>query len=310
MRPRSRNPPVANAGRRAPVAVATTISLVVVGLLGVPTACTSTCTEAACGPESYWDGVTCKPLPSLGEGVLVIGAGCFEMGCDPNLGDDAQPDCKLDAPVHTVFLDPFAILEYEVTVGRYRECVDDGGCVSPSLANAEMNPYCNWTAAGREQHPMNCITREAASTYCEWAGMRLPSEAEWEKAARGTDARIFPWGGEGSCESAVVCKFDATEPVNSPGNDADSSFYGVRGVGGNVSEWVSDMYVDDFYGSSSDAEPAVNPVASSPVHERDPVLFRGGSFQDARPFPAYVRFSGVSTHVYDHTIGFRCARGV
>ncbi|MGB1013618.1 MAG: formylglycine-generating enzyme family protein [Nannocystaceae bacterium] len=245
------------------------------------------------------------------EDLVLVEAGCFPMGCDPGLGDSEQPRCKSDSPLHTVHLDPYIISKFEVTVEQYAKCVAEEKCTLPNGGDQGfINPYCNWWHTGRDNHPINCISRAQAAKYCEWENMRLPTEAEWEKAARGSDQRIYPWGNDDTCDNAVICKFNMTKPISSQKTSLDSSHYGVLGMGGNVGEWVHDMYIEDFYEVSTEENPLKNPMAPGPQQTRDSVLFRGGSFQDASPLPTYNRFVGVSTYVRDHTIGVRCAGDV
>jgi hypothetical protein len=100
-------------------------------------------------------------------------------------------------------LPAFAIDRTEVTVAQFAACVDQGGCSSEGLTmpyfdgseHPDFAEFCNWQK--RDDHPINCVTWEQARTYCQWAGKRLPTEAEWEKAARGTDGRKYPWGNDG-----------------------------------------------------------------------------------------------------------------
>ncbi len=107
------------------------------------------------------------------------------MGCNEAVNKDCGADEK---PGLTVVLDAFAIDTYEVTVANYQKCVGVGKCTDPRTDDS-----CNWSRAGREQHPINCVDWEQAQAYCRWAGKRLPTEAEWEKAARGTDKRVYPF---------------------------------------------------------------------------------------------------------------------
>lgn len=144
-----------------------------------------------------------------------------------------------------------------VTVAQYKKCTTDGGCTEP-----DSGPFCNWNAKGRDNHPINCVDWYQATQYCEWAGKRLPREAEWEKAARGTDGRKYPWGDDEFAEalkrraniadedarSALGCDgiplvaagyhdgFVTTAPVGFFPDGA--SPYGARDMAGNVMEWV------------------------------------------------------------------------
>jgi serine/threonine protein kinase len=125
-----------------------------------------------------------------GKEMVLIPAGEFMMGCNETVDQQCYDHEK---PSKEVYLDAFYIDKYEVTVAEYRRCGEAGKCSTQNLT-----PYdsCNWNKAGRTNHPINCVDWNQAQAYCEWAGKRLPTEAEWEKAARGTDGRVYPWGNE------------------------------------------------------------------------------------------------------------------
>ena len=135
--------------------------------------------------------------------MVLVPEGLFVMGWDA--GD---PD---ERPPHPVFLSAYYIDQFEVTIGLYRRCVEDDACGEPAYA-----PNCSWDKDIDDTHPINCVNRQHALDYCAWAGLRLPTEAEWEKAARGTDGRIYPWGYELEGDEANF-RFiaGATEPVGS-----------------------------------------------------------------------------------------------
>jgi len=242
-----------------------------------------------------------------------IPGGTFWMG-DP---DHAKP-------VHKVTLSPFCIDRTEVTVAGFRACVQDGGCPPPSATvdwkgippqeKSKWSPYCTWGKRGLDQHPINCVDWSQATTFCEWAGGRLPSEAEWEYAARGKDGRLFPWGNQrpdasrlnacgGECGQARMYPGDdgwpATAPVGSFPEGA--SAFGVLDMAGNVWEWTADSFAD-----YSD-QPVTDPQRLQ--HDESPRVFRGGSWTNVDP--VWVRAGyrnkrdpGSRTMI----LGFRCAR--
>jgi len=148
----------------------------------------------------------------------------------------------------------FALDRVEVSVERYQSCVAAGACTNSAfhsetaslVADASFDELCNARHAERAQHPINCVDRRQARAYCAWIGKRLPSEAEWDFAARGADGRLYPWGDHApdSCEMAVVSglcerKPEPTRPVGSRSDKALSPF-GVADLSGNVWEWVAD----------------------------------------------------------------------
>lgn len=253
-------------------------------------------------------------------GAMVnVPAGEFMMGCN----DAVDSDCDSDEnPYHAVTLGAYKIGKYEVTVGEYQKCVTDGACNNDNInelhyiGNAQ-ELQCNLGADGKEKHPMQCVTWYGAKAYCEWKGKRLPTEAEWEKAARGTDGQKYPWGNEPtvSCDYAVVsddnvggdgCGNNGTMPVGS--KESGKSPYGAYDMAGNVYEWASDWYGADYYSSSPTNDPAGPDTG-------DLRVLRGASwgevssvtrFRTSSRFwhsPSYTFHSG---NYGGRTYGFRC----
>lgn len=185
------------------------------------------------------------------EPMVLVPKGPFIVGCNPNLDSECQTD---ERPQRSMFLSDFYIDRTEVTVAEYRTCVQAGGCVSEGLSTGflhghpmslKASSYCNWNKKGRDQHPINCVAWTHAKQYCDWAQKRLPTEYEWEKAARGTDGRKYPWGHTPrvSCKYAVVpgCGFSSDQPVGQMPQPAASP-YGAQDMLGNVWEWTSSPY--------------------------------------------------------------------
>lgn len=234
--------------------------------------------------------------------MCLIPEGSFWMGCDGVAAGgpcDVDYNCAADEkPYHEVILPAYYIDRTEVTVEAWGECVTDGICTEPSTGS-----FCNWKATGREGHPVNCINWSQAAAYCGWAGKRLPTEAEWEKAARGTDGRKYPWGNDpAACDLAVMggCPGDTLDVCSK--TPAGDSPYGLCDMAGNVWEWVSDWYDSGYYSSS----PASNPAGPDSGSNR---VSRGGSF-DSGPETVRTMNRGIDYPYADYAgdLGFRCAK--
>ncbi len=169
--------------------------------------------------------------------MVEIPAGAFMMGCNSSVDGDCYSD---EYPYHQVTLSAFYIDIYEVTAGEYEECVNADGCSYNGTTSRIDRTYQN----NKDDHPINYVNWFEAKTYCEWKNKRLPTEAEWEKAARGTDGRLYPWGNQAaSCSYALMddggdgCGTNLTAPVGS--KPAGASIYGVMDMSGSVWELVS-----------------------------------------------------------------------
>lgn len=228
-------------------------------------------------------------------GTKLIPEGDVWRGC---LEDDAECDAN-EQPGGWVHVSAFFIDRFEVTAGDYNECVDDGVC-----QDTMNDPDCN-LQAGRFDHPINCVTYDMAAGYCAWRGLRLPTEAEWERAARGDELLKYPWGEQApdcSLASVAECNLDLTVPVGSKRN-GDSPF-GIADMAGNVTEWVSDFYSADYYAASEGED---DPRGPSDGQMR---TLKGSAFTVPGTFPAQ-RISqrnaaepGTVSRIY----GVRCAR--
>lgn len=245
-------------------------------------------------------------LPDPVDQMVTVPAGSFTMGC---IGEAA--DCDDDArPAHRVDLDAYEIDVHEVTVDDYRACVQRGVCRAGTLEPGWRKPPCNWDLAGRGRHPMNCVSWYHAFQYCQWRGKRLPTEAEWERAARGTDGRVFPWGDGPAPESLCWNTHSTCEVGRKP---AVLSPVGAEDMAGNVEEWVSDVYHPYYYSMS----PPRNPPGwtGGPLDVR---LHRCGEVmcRNARGGSAWDVFGDLRADVRGATLegdigsGFRCARDV
>ncbi len=224
-----------------------------------------------------------------------IEGGSFDMGSDDGFSNER--------PVHRVTVPTFEITKTQVTVDQYRACVDAGFCTAP-----DEDYYCNWGQSDRGKHPINCVDWHQAQAYAKWAGGRLPTEAEWEYAARsgGRDWK-YPWGDEeATCERAVMydgsnngCGRNSTWPVCS--KPRGNTTQGLCDMTGNVWEWVQDWYHDSYNGAPTDGSAWEKPTGSYRV-------YRGGSWYY---FARYVR--AAVRHYYSpgyrgYYLGFRLAR--
>ena len=219
-----------------------------------------------------------------------------------------------ERPRRPVYLSAYYLDKYEVSVAQYRACVETGQCTRPYSGGAAYRlpfegGYTNWDKPDRDHHPVNAVNWNQADQFCRWAGKRLPTEAEWEKAGGG-DGRVYPWGDEQpSCERAVIddggdgCGQDSTWPVGT--KPAGASPYGVMDLAGNVWEWVDDWYERAYYQRA----PALDPRNTDPGAEGLKVL-RGGSLADQNThiYALSNRLAYDPWQGFDYTIGFRCAR--
>ena len=235
-----------------------------------------------------------------GETMVEVPAGPFWMGCT-----NRDRRCERDEkPGREVTLSAFRIDKTEVTVGQYRACVDAGVCNEP-VTGVNFAEIFNWGNDGREAHPVNGVSWDDAVSHCGWLGRRLPTEAEWEKAARGSDGRTWPWGNKPPNGSRGVWNEDwsfgtawRTAPVGSKPSGA--SPYGALDMAGNVSEWTADWYARDTYTKG----PSENPLGPATGSER---VARGGSMYDHAD---EIRASSREPHTpsyNERSQGFRCA---
>ncbi len=236
------------------------------------------------------------------------------MGCNEAIDTRCGPNEK---PYHEIYIDAYYIDRHEVTIDAYAACVTAGWCKVPW----KQLPKCNWGLSEVGAHPINCVTTYEASDYCAWAGKRLPTEAEWEKAARGgcehnggdgsceDQSRIYPWGNDvATCARAVMidggtgCGLNTTHAVCSKSPDGDSP-YGLCDMAGNVSEWVLDSYDEECYSTSSHD----NPMCSGTWD-----ISRGGGFLEGSYGKMRVSARDISDGYFlpptYEDMGFRCAR--
>lgn len=235
--------------------------------------------------------------PVDGAEMVYIPAGVFWMGAQQN-----DPEAQLqELPIHEVMLDGYWIDKEFVTNEMYMRCVESGRC-SGLVSHDDINP--NYGKPEFMDYPAVYATWDQAKAYCEAVGRRLPTEAEWEKAARGTDGRLYPWGN--TPPDAEHANYDnANTGVISVGTyPLGASPYGVLDMAGNARQWVHDWYDENYYVSSAASGMPVNPVGPAEGAER---VIRGGSFKDPAVF---IRTASRLKHEPDspgENRGFRCA---
>jgi len=225
---------------------------------------------------------------STGPTVLVeVPAGGFTMGCNP----EVDPNCvENELPMHSVTLSAFEIDQMEVTQDQYTACVVAGACEPPS---------CTWDCE-KVSHPASCVSWAAANAYCVWVGRRLPTEAEWEKAARGSDGAKYPWGDtEPDCTLANMmgCGGEAM-PVGSFA--AGASPYGALDMAGNMVEIVADWYDAEYYATSPESDP-LGPTSGTRYSGR------GGGFLSEALWLRSSKRDWYDLSDWAVSLGFRCA---
>lgn len=273
------------------------------------------CSEDANGindTDVVADAADVEDTTGFGE-MRLVPSGSFWMGCNYGVTYNCNPQ---EIPYHEVTLDGFYVDRTEVTIEDFQVCVDAGVCSHHLddqtcfyliLENGDLAQSGIWPAFRGANQPMVCVDWEQANQYCEWAGKHLPTEAEWEKAARGTDGRMYPWGNDGpDCDDAVVyvgdgseCAPEVTADVCTKSPNGDSP-YGLCDMAGNVREWVADWYDASYYNTS----PTTNPKGPDTGLYR---TIRGSSFYPQNTLTNSGRL-GAETSKAFVDLGFRCVR--
>ncbi len=225
-----------------------------------------------------------------------IPAGTFNMGCDPS-HNGGFPCEENELPLHEVYLDHYWIDKYETTNLQYFNCQYAGVCASPSSGNLPGG-WMYYLNDSYFDFPVIWVDWNQANAYCTWIGKRLPTEAEWEKAARGTEVIAYPWGDDPFDYSLANGRGDAPRKVgNYP---LGVSPYGVYEMAGNVSEWVNDWFSPDYYASS----PAINPAGPDSGEFK---VARGGGWGDEDSLLRTASREPLLPGATDPAHGFRCA---
>ncbi len=250
--------------------------------------------------------------PADGMEMVYVPGGTFLMGSTADELDAALEQCKSDrepgkcepgkfdneSPSHSVTLDGFWLDQTEVTNAQYARCVTDGSCDPPSRSSSERydsyygnSPY--------DDYPVIWVDWFDADAYCKWAGGRLPTEAEWEYAARGPDRSIYPWGDDPPNATLLNYNWIVGDTVQVGSYPEGASWVGAMDMAGNVWEWVYDRHAEDYYAESPERNPAGPPTGYDNA-------LRGGSFSRD---PVNVRTAqrAYNPPNFDYwNIGFRC----
>ena len=248
--------------------------------------------------------ISTKPTPQFDPATEApVPAGYFQMGCAAQ-----NTGCSNDErPVHLVYIDGFYIDKYEVTNGRYVGCVAAGACSLPHQLSSDTRPS-YFDSPAFAEYPVIAVSWDQANAFCQWEHKRLPTEAEWEKAARGaSDSRMYPWGDQSpDCTLANFDREGSRGPCvgDTSGKGAyprGESPYGALDMAGNVWEWVGDWYSAGYYSVS----PASNP--QGPATGTDHIR-RGGSWRYNAINAGVLTRDNVVSRYAGISTGFRCVR--
>ena len=234
-----------------------------------------------------------RPKGTKGQTMVLVPAGNFMMGC--NRKNDSHCDSD-EKPYHTVFMNSYYIDVTEVTNAQYQECSDEKVC-------RKIREYSGFD---KENQPRVGVSWMDADTYCKWAGKTLTTEAQWEKAARGTTGRVYPWG---NSKCGCTCAVQEEKQLYGCGKDAawevgklekGVSPYGCYDMAGNVWEWVADWYSTSYYKNSEKKNPTGPETGETKVR-------RGGGYANVRNYLRTSDRTSASPTSSSNSTGFRCS---
>ena len=234
--------------------------------------------------------------PKDGMLMLYVPAGSFLMGSDKSVDPHAFNN---ELPQHTVNLDAFWIDQTPITNAMFALCVAAGSCIAPQSTRS----YTHASYYGNSQYadyPVVNVNWNQADAYCRWAGRQLPTEAQWEKAARGTDGRIYPWGNQAPDKTLANLNLMVGDTTKVGSYPAGASPYGALDMAGNVYEWIADWFSENYYSSS----PASNPPGPTSGISR---VIRGGSYGNSPNIERSAARDGRVPVTGGNNFGFRCA---
>jgi formylglycine-generating enzyme required for sulfatase activity len=262
-----------------------------------PTRASTPAAEAATPEEEAETGTEAEPEPEAeaqpeaeemeDSGMVAIPAGEFVMG-------SGQGD---EEPAHTVFADAFEIDVSEVTNAEFAQFVEETGYQTDAEKSGDPSPWRAYFQNGKDRYPVVKVSWNDAQAYCDWAGKRLPTEVEWEKAARGTDERVYPWGDEWDVAKVNSKESGFRGPVTVGSFSEGVSPYGAMDMGGNVWEWTDSWY--QGYPQTT--------FNSNYFGETYKVLRGGGWFSEQEQVRTTKR-NANSPGAANDDIGFRCVR--
>lgn len=247
----------------------------------------------------------CGPLrtrdPALEDGEVCFASSVFTMGSDEPNFDQGY---VVHGPAHEVSLSAYVLGSHEVTVARFRLCVEAGGCDVPSDAYEQGCTYVDFSSS-QDLAPITCVSHQQAADFCAWDGGRsLPTEAQWERAARGLDSTDYTWSGDFRCSLAVLgsrstcTQYEAPIPRTVGSAPDGATAEGIHDLIGNAAEWVAD------WGGGYSRRPSQDPVGPESGSLR---VHKGGGWRtQLAKSVAYAR--GVTDPASTSAFSFRCAR--